>query len=49
MNNFTLGFMLKQSYQVIDNVNTKLLQLEWIEKELMDFLGIKYDSRIAFI
>jgi hypothetical protein len=26
--------MIKQSYQVIDNINTKLMQLEWIKKEL---------------
>jgi hypothetical protein len=32
--NFNIGFMLKQSYQVINNINTKLLQLEWIKKEL---------------
>jgi hypothetical protein len=32
--NFNLGFMLKQSYQVINNINTKLMQLEWVKKEL---------------
>jgi hypothetical protein len=26
--------MSKQSYQVINNINIKLLQLEWIKKEL---------------
>jgi hypothetical protein len=26
--------MNKQSYQMIDNINTKLLQLEWIKKDL---------------
>jgi hypothetical protein len=26
--------MLKQSYQVINNINTKLMQLEWVKKEL---------------
>jgi hypothetical protein len=26
--------MIKQSYQVIKNINTKLMQLEWIKKEL---------------
>jgi hypothetical protein len=26
--------MNKQSYQLINNINTKLLQLEWIKKEL---------------
>jgi hypothetical protein len=26
--------MTKQSYQVINNISTKLLQLEWIKKEL---------------
>jgi hypothetical protein len=25
--------MIKKSYQVIDNINTKLMQLEWIKKE----------------
>jgi lysine/ornithine N-monooxygenase len=34
MNNFSLCFMDKQSYQLINNINTKLLQLEWIKKEL---------------
>jgi hypothetical protein len=29
-----MGFMLKQCYQVIDNINTKLQELEWIKKEL---------------
>ena len=32
--NFNLGFIIKQSYQVINNINTKLLQLEWIKNEL---------------
>ena len=26
--------MIKLSYQMIDNINTKLMQLEWIKKEL---------------
>jgi hypothetical protein len=26
--------MIKQSYQVINNINTKLMQLEWVKKEL---------------
>jgi hypothetical protein len=26
--------MIKQSYQVIDNIDIKLMQLEWIKKEL---------------
>jgi hypothetical protein len=26
--------MTKQSYQVINNINTKLMQLEWVKKEL---------------
>jgi hypothetical protein len=34
VNNFNLCFMIKQSYQVIKNINTKLMQLEWIKKEL---------------
>jgi hypothetical protein len=32
--NFNLGFMIKQSYQVINNINIKLMQLECIKKEL---------------
>jgi hypothetical protein len=32
--NFNIGFMLKKGYQVINNIKTKLLQLEWIKKEL---------------
>jgi hypothetical protein len=32
MNNFNLCFMIRQSYQVIENINTKLMQLEWIKK-----------------
>jgi hypothetical protein len=34
MNNFSLCFMNKQSYYMIDNIITKLMQLEWIKKEL---------------
>ena len=42
--------MIKQSYQVIDNINIKLMQLEWIKKELKwIFLWIKHDSGIIFI
>jgi hypothetical protein len=26
--------MIKPSYEVINNINTKLMQLEWIKKEL---------------
>jgi hypothetical protein len=26
--------MIKQSYQVINNINTKFIQLDWIKKEL---------------
>jgi hypothetical protein len=25
--------MIKQNYQVMNNINTKLMQLEWIKKE----------------
>ena len=32
--------MAKQGYWVINNINAKLLQLEWIKKELK---WIKYD------
>jgi hypothetical protein len=31
---FNLCFMAEQSYQVINNIKTKLLQLDWIKKEL---------------
>jgi hypothetical protein len=34
VDNFILCFMIKQSDQVINNINTKLIQLEWIKKEL---------------
>jgi hypothetical protein len=34
VNNFQLCFIVKQSYQVINSINTNLLQLEWIKKEL---------------
>jgi hypothetical protein len=34
VDNFNLCFMIKQSYQVIDNIDIKLMQLEWIKKEL---------------
>jgi hypothetical protein len=34
MNKFNICFTTKQSYQVINNINTKLLQLEWIKKKL---------------
>jgi hypothetical protein len=30
----SLCFITKQSYQVINNINTKLMQSEWIKKEL---------------
>jgi hypothetical protein len=40
MNNFDSSFMAKQCYWLIDNINTKLLQLEWIKKELE---WIKYE------
>jgi hypothetical protein len=30
----TLGFMVIQGYQVINNLNVKLMQLEWINLEL---------------
>jgi hypothetical protein len=34
VDNFNLCFMIKQSCQVINNINTKLTQLEWIKKQL---------------
>jgi hypothetical protein len=34
VDNSNLYFMIKQSYQVINNINTKLIQLERNKKEL---------------
>jgi hypothetical protein len=34
VSNFNLCFMTKQSYSVINNINIKLMQLEWVKKEL---------------
>jgi hypothetical protein len=34
MNNFNSSFMAKQCYKLIDNINKKLLQLEWLNLEL---------------
>jgi hypothetical protein len=34
MNNFNICFMIKHSYQVINNIKIKLMQLEWDKKEL---------------
>jgi hypothetical protein len=34
MNNFNPNFMAKQCYWFVDNVNTKLMKLEWINLEL---------------
>jgi hypothetical protein len=34
VDNFNLWFIVKQNYQVINSINTKLLQLKWIKKEL---------------
>jgi hypothetical protein len=34
VSNFNLFFMIKQSYLVINNIDTKLIQLEWTKKEL---------------
>jgi hypothetical protein len=34
MNNFNLSFMAKQCYWLVDNINTKLMQLEWLNLEL---------------
>jgi hypothetical protein len=32
--NFNLCFMTKQGYQMINNINMNLMQLEWVKKEL---------------
>jgi hypothetical protein len=37
VDNFSLCFVTKQTYQVINNINTKLLQLEWVKKDLNGF------------
>jgi hypothetical protein len=34
VDNFNLCFMIKQIYLVINNIKVKLLQLEWVIKEL---------------
>jgi hypothetical protein len=34
VSNFNLCFMTKHSYSVINNINIKLMQLEWVKKEL---------------
>jgi hypothetical protein len=38
--------MAKQCYQLIDNINTKLLQLEWLDLELKWIIQV---SRIIFV
>jgi hypothetical protein len=30
----TIGFIVIQGYQMINNINMNLMQLEWIKKEL---------------
>jgi hypothetical protein len=43
-------FHRKASYQTINNINTRLMQLEWNKKDLkMNYLGIKQGSGIIFI
>jgi hypothetical protein len=37
MNNFNSSFMAKQCYYLIDNINTKLVQLEWVKKSKNGF------------
>jgi hypothetical protein len=34
VHNFNLFFMTKQGNQMINNINTNLIQLEWINLEL---------------
>jgi hypothetical protein len=34
MNNFNSSFMAKQRYYMMNNIKTKLLQLEWINLDL---------------
>ena len=33
--NSSMGFMLKQCYQAVDNINTKLWEPKWTKKELV--------------
>jgi hypothetical protein len=33
VHNFNLWFMTQQSYQMINNINMNLMQVEWIKKE----------------
>jgi hypothetical protein len=35
MNNFNSSFMAKQCYWLVDNINTKLVKLEWINSDLI--------------
>jgi hypothetical protein len=35
MNNFNSSFMAKQCYWLVDNINTKLMKLEWINSDLL--------------
>jgi hypothetical protein len=48
MKNFNLSFMAKQCYWLVDNINTKLMQLEWLNLELK---WLKYElyKFLAFI
>jgi hypothetical protein len=44
--------MAKQSYEVINNINTKLLQLEWVNLELkwiFYYFNIKNSFSLMFI
>ena len=34
VNNFNSSFMAKQRYQMMNNIKTKLLELEWIKNKL---------------
>jgi hypothetical protein len=35
MNDFNSSFMAKQCYWLVDNINTKLMSLEWTQKDLI--------------
>jgi hypothetical protein len=35
MNSFNSSFMAKQCYWLVDNINTKLMPLEWTKKDLI--------------
>jgi hypothetical protein len=41
--------MAKQYYQLVDNINTKLLQLEWLNLELKWIIYELYKFPVLFL